>query len=145
MSGYSNEVITRVSLICAILDIGLVYILYSCVLSWIDYSFVVIILLSHVAFYIALYAQYGTWIDYLHYFMFISLIMSVCLENVYLLGLCLFLLFMIQLLWIFEKKCILIREDGVQFGFSNELSILSIIWTIILSMKIGYKIKPILN
>ncbi len=104
------------------------------------------ILCSHVLFYYALFSKDDILIQWLHYGIFISLVVSIFLENTKLLIICLGLLLAIQILWIVEDRCILNdeNEDTTKFGYSKELSIGVLLYTIIMAMKIGSKSGNIL-
>ena len=137
---------TKAAIATLCIDVGLlsVFLTSSRTLFWFDNAFVVVILCSHVLFYYALFSQDNFLIQWLHYCIFISLAVSIFLENTKLLIICLVLLLTIQILWIVEDRCILNdeNEDTTKFGYSKELSIGVLLYTIILAIKIGFKSNP---
>tara|TARA_B100000927_G_C16360295_1_gene427179 strand:+ start:289 stop:717 length:429 start_codon:yes stop_codon:yes gene_type:complete len=128
----------KLSAITAFIDIVLITVLFSYPLQLFDKIFVFFILCSHLAFYICLYFYYKKLIDILHCLIFVSLALSVGLENIYLLIICLALTLLIQILWVVEKRCILFEKDE-SFGIGDQLEIFMILLTFILSYKIGAK------
>ena len=135
----SDSVKAAIATLC--IDVGLLYVVYLDLpaLIWFDNAFVVVILCSHVLFYYALFSKDDILIQWLHYGIFISLVVSIFLENTKLLIICLGLLLAIQILWIVEDRCILKTEEDTKFGYSKELSIGVLLYTIIMAMKIGSK------
>ena len=83
--------------ITIVLDIGLLYILYSNVLVLFDRLFVWAMLIVHVLFYYALFSEWRILLDILHYILFVALCIGIFLQDGYLLGLCLGLVFLIQI------------------------------------------------
>lgn len=129
----------RLYFITFLLDIGLISTLLNISIDLFDYFFIILILLLHITFYIALYYNLYLLLDYLHYSVFLSLSLSVFLTNKLLLLLSLFLFVVIQCLWILEDRCILLSPDSsITFGYSKELWLFSLLYTVILSFKIGY-------
>ena len=59
-------------------------------------------------------------------------------SNIKILTVCLFLVFMVQLLWIIEERCILNKKDET-FGYGKLLSVGVLCNTILLSFRIGRK------
>lgn len=128
---------TKIVGLTIVLDIALVYIISQCKLVVFDKSFIVCVLLTHILFYYALYYDIDPLIDSLHQILFFFLSVSIFVKNIWLLLLNLFLITTIQILWIIEERCILNKEHK-RFGYDKPLSIVTLIWTILLSMKIGY-------
>tara|TARA_B100000902_G_C26466614_1_gene508079 strand:+ start:57 stop:485 length:429 start_codon:yes stop_codon:yes gene_type:complete len=128
----------KLSAITVFIDIVLITVIFSYPLQLFDKIFVFFILCSHFAFYICLYFYYKKLIDILHCLIFVSLALSVGLENIYLLIICLALTLLIQILWVIEKRCILCEKDE-SFGIGDQLEIFMILLTFILSYKIGAK------
>ena len=70
-------------------------------------------------------------------------------SNVFILSICLFLSTAIQVLWVYEERCILNERTSSststqtpsQFGYGKELNVYMILLTILFSMKIGYSYK----
>lgn len=132
---------TKVALATFVIDIGLIWILLSPPsLCWFDAVFIWSMLGAHVCFYIALYYDYSSWISFLHYAIFAALSVSIFLKNTKLVGICLGLLILIQILWILESRCILnpiIECEEEKFGYGKELSIFVLLYTVLLAMKIA--------
>ena len=125
-------------LITAILDICFITILLRYKLVFFDNIFSIVILLFHFLFFYSLMNNNSVIISKLHYLIFVSLGVSIFLTNIYLLSLCLFLTVVIQILWIFEKRCILCDVNET-FGFTNEIEVFMLFLTCVLSIKIGSK------
>jgi hypothetical protein len=131
---------TKAAIATMFIDMGLFYAVWtSTPLRWFDLGFVCVVLFSHIIFYFALYFDEEDLIETLHYFIFISLAVSIFLENTKLVIVCLGLLLIIQILWIVENRCILNNDDetNTPFGYSKELSIAVLLYTVILSIKLG--------
>lgn len=120
-----------------VLDIVLLYILYSNVLVLFDRLFIWAMLIVHVLFYYALFSEWRILLNILHYVLFVSLCIGIFLQDCYLLCLCLGLVFLIQILWIFEDRCILNETPG-EFGYDEWLSSGTLLWTMIYAWKLGY-------
>ena len=137
---------TKAAIATLCIDIGFLFVFCtSPTLPWFDTVFVVAILCSHVLFYYALFSENDVLIQCLHYCIFLSLAVSIFLENTKLLVICLGLLLTIQTLWILEDRCILNdKTDEKKFGYGKELSIGVLLYTIILAMKIGFKTKDVI-
>lgn len=127
----------KVTGITMILDSVLIYIISQCKLVVFDKTFIVCVLLTHILFYYALYYDIDPLIDSLHKILFFFMSMSIFVKNIWLLLLNLFLISTIQVLWIIEERCILNKEHK-RFGYAKQLSVVTLLWTILLSMKIGY-------
>ena len=102
-----------------------------------DFYYAFSILIIHGIFINALFLCSQKVLDILHYSVFIYIAFSPFLSNKYLIGANLLLLFLIQLLWILKGCCILNdQENPLRFGFSIELSIFTLIYTIIVANKL---------
>ena len=101
------------------------------------------ILIIHGIFINALFLCSQKILDILHYSVFIYIAFSPFLSNKYLIGANLFLVFLIQLLWIVKGCCILNNpENPLRFGFGFEILIFTLIYTIILANKLPkFRIK----
>ena len=134
----------KIVLITLFMDIIFIYVLWSRSLVTFDYFYCISILITHFIFLGSLYYNYTPLLYILHYLIFILLTLGICVEDVYILSICLFLSFMIQVLWVTEGRCILNKRecgDGDLFGFGIELNIFMLIMLICFSVKIGTKIK----
>jgi hypothetical protein len=143
----SNSDSAKAAIATLCMDIFLLYVICtSPTLLWFDTVFVVVILCSHVLFYYALFSGNDFLIQFLHYCIFLSLAVSIFLENTKLLVICLGLLLTIQILWIVEDRCILNdKTEETKFGYGKELSVGVLLYTIIIAMKIGFKSKDIFS
>lgn len=128
--------------ILCLLDISLLTILsleYE-QLSRFDVVYIVSILASHVILFLSLWNQWCTIIDILHYFLFLSIVLAIFIQNKYLQLLVLLLVILIQVLWIYKGRCIMnTNEDENEnfWGFSNELTFGTLVYTVVLSIKFG--------
>ena len=78
-------------------------------------------------------------LEVLHLFCFFLVSFSIYLENINLLLISLLLIVIIQVLWRLENKCILM-DDGETFGFGMTIEIITLIITILISIKVGSKL-----
>ena len=102
-----------------------------------DFYYAFSILIIHGIFINALFLHSRKILDILHYSVFIYIAFSPFLSNVYLIGANLLLLTVIQLLWIIKGCCILNDpNDPMGFGYGYEISIFTLIYTIILANKL---------
>ena len=133
--------ILKLYYIILFIDLYLLLLLYfqAKKLSTFEYIYIISLLLSHIVLILALSKQWFKIIDSLHYFLFFSILISVFIQNILLQTLVLSIIFLIQFLWIVEKRCIMnTNHEKDFFGFSDTLSIITLIYTIILSIKLGF-------
>ena len=122
------------------LNLGLFYLAYSQNLNAFDSLFIYSSIGIQFVFVNALFKKKKKVIHYLHFIMMMYIILGVGVDNIYLLVLVLLLLLIIQILWIIKEKCILSQfETSVNSGFGKRLSVLSLLYTVILSFKLGKK------
>jgi hypothetical protein len=134
-----DDIIKLISL-TLLLDLLLLFILLSQSLKVSDTCFVYNVFLSHFIFLYSLCYGHQLFIDFCHYSLFLLLLISpLILHNLYILCVCLFLVFMIQFLWVVEGRCILNKEGDFFFGFGKTFSICTLLHTIFLSIIIGKK------
>ena len=129
----------KLNLIIFLLDCLLLYTLEKEYekLSLNDLLFIYIILLSHLTLFIVLYNSNYRIVDFLHVIMFVSILYGIFLDNLKLKCIVLFLVVLIQILWVFENDCIMnTKPHG--FGYGKLLSIVIILYSVILSVSIGY-------
>ena len=128
----------KAAIATASIDIGLVYIVWTTrALHLFDKAFIGVVFCVHILFYYALFFDNDVLIQFLHYLIYITLSVSIFIDNKKLLMICLGLLLTIQILWIVEKRCILNKSKTEEFGYGKELSIAVLLYTVFLSMKIG--------
>ena len=132
--------IDMIKLICltVLLDVLLLSILLFQTLTVSDMCFVYNVFLVHLVFLYSLCYEYQVLIDFCHYSLFLLLLISpLILYNLYILCVCLFLVFMVQFLWVIEGRCIL-NKEGEVFGYGKTLNIVVIFNTIMISGMIGH-------
>lgn len=112
----TNKNKIKLVFITLILDFFLIYIYLNRELVEIDKLFIECILFIHTLFFIALYKSYYKLIDILHIFVFPSFFCFFIIKNFELKLLLLFLLSLIQILWIWEGTCIMNTKKVI---FSN--------------------------
>tara|TARA_B100001094_G_C17984749_1_gene697058 strand:- start:154 stop:552 length:399 start_codon:yes stop_codon:yes gene_type:complete len=115
-------------LITVILDIA---ILKANVRSKYDKIWQITVIVSHIAFYIGLILNNQELLDYLHIMVFLTLGYSPFLESRDLKKMCLGLLITIQLLWLWNSRCIL-SDPCNDYGYGNEVQILTGMLTVML-------------
>ena len=118
------------------LDTFILNILYFNNLNYFDIAFCITLLFSHILFYYGLIYYNKNLLDCLHIAVFIYVLLSVFLQNKYLIGLVLLFTIILQILWIIENKCIL-NEGDENWGMSNTISIITILMNTILAYKLG--------
>ena len=126
--------------ILSVLDILLLTIFYRQYkqLSKFDKVYILCILVSHIILFLSLWNQWCTIIDILHYFLFLSIVLAIFIRNGYLQLLVLSLVVLIQVLWVYKGRCIMntMENENENFwGFSNELTVGTLLYTVVLSFK----------
>ena len=131
---FENKIILM--FITLVLDVLIIYSLIH-KLKLFDFYYAFSILIIHGIFINALFLNNRKILDILHYSVFLYIAFSPFLSNKYLIGANLLLLFLIQLLWILKNCCILNDPNNpIRFGFGYEISIFTLIYTIILANKL---------
>ena len=127
-------------LMTGFMDIFLLWVLYRFYhsLKGFDKGFVITILLTHVLFYWSIYTDYDSGIDISHILLLLCVGVSPLLVNKWLLGYSFLFVITLQVLWFLFDKCILITDNGNQFGFGNISSILAIVWSLLLFYKLRF-------
>lgn len=136
----NREDIKALYLILFVLDVSLLSILFfqSSELSSYDSIYITCILCSHFLFFLSLWNKWYQMIDVLHYVLFLSIVISIFIQNIFLQSLVLFLLFIIQLLWVYKQRCIMNTCKSKHFwGYSSHITSFTIFYTILLSIKFG--------
>lgn len=126
----------KLYILTASLDLGLIYILAKKILPFIDKSWILSTLFTHGIFFHALHVKNRKLLDILHYFVFGLPVLSLFTKTIYPKILSLFLLLIIQYLWVIENRCIL-NENGQSLGFGSITSIATISLNTLLSFQIG--------
>lgn len=98
------------------IDVYLLYVVFNLKLNNFDEYFSVSILLLHIIFYFSIYNNQKYGIDFCHYALALSFILSVFLKNKNIIFLCLLILLAIQFLWKYFNKCILNNNEQTFFG-----------------------------
>ena len=127
--------------ITIIMDIIFVYTYLNYNLTFIDKTFVMVLLISHILFILSLVFNNKKLIDLLHVVVFMSLTFSIFINNKNLLMISMGLLFFIQYAWIFWGKCILLENNEKSWGFGKELQLFTLILSFAISFKLGYGTK----
>ena len=130
----------KLLLITFLLDIFLILNIYFNKHTILDILWTITVIICHILFYYNLIYENRYILDILHYFVFILPSLSLFTPNIYIKIISCFLLILIQILWIVEKRCIL-NEDNYKFGYGNELNYYLIIFTPLLAFNIGYIYK----
>ena len=134
-----NSDYLKITLLTLFLDILFLILLCIRNLKILDYLFVYNVYIIHILFLISLFYDNEIMIDISHYLLFILLFISVfIIHDVYILGICLFLITTIQILWVIEGRCILNKKDE-EFGYGKTISICTLLFTIVMSFVIGKK------
>lgn len=130
----------KLLLITFLLDIFLILNIYFNKHTILDILWTITVIICHILFYYNLIYENRYILDILHYFVFILPSLSLFTPNIYIKIISCFLLILIQILWIVEKRCIL-NEENYKFGYGNELNYYLIIFTSLLAFNIGYIYK----
>ena len=125
----------KLFLITFFLDLFLLYIIFFNQLNYFDFFWILSVIVCHMLFYYNLVKENRYVLDVLHYFVFIFPSLALFTKNVLIKFVCIFLLILIQILWIIEKRCIL-NEENTEFGYGNELNYYLIILTPLLAYSI---------
>ena len=123
------------------MDIIFVYTYLNYNLTFIDKTFIIVLLISHILFILSLVFYNKKLIDLLHVVVFMSLTFSIFINNKNLLMISMGLLFFIQYAWIFWGKCILLENNEKSWGFGKELQLFTLILSFAISFKLGYGTK----
>ena len=131
----------KLFLLTLIMDFSFIYILSVYKLSTFDYSFCYWVLITHLLFLYGLWKDNQPLLEYLHYLLFLMLSISIFIQHKGILLISLFLLSIIQILWITEERCILIKKGQVnEFGYGKELNIYVFLLTIGISLRVGKRL-----
>lgn len=130
----------KLYIITLTIDVFIIYTLLRYKLSLNDIIWCITVLISHILFIYALKTTYTNLVNFLHILIFILPLFTIFTQNILIKIITCLLLFVIQILWIKEQRCILNEEDYV-FGYGNILNYYTLILTIIIAIQIGYKLK----
>jgi hypothetical protein len=128
--------VNKLYILTVFLDIALLLILFMNNLVIFDKIWIVAVLFAHLLFYYGLKENNRQLLDVLHYSIFIYPTISIFAKNIFIRLLSLFLLVAIQMLWVYEKRCIL-NEKNQKFGYGDEINYFSIIITVLLALTIN--------
>tara|TARA_B100001250_G_C19484648_1_gene650243 strand:- start:21 stop:437 length:417 start_codon:yes stop_codon:yes gene_type:complete len=131
-----NKCKNKLYCLTLLLDIVLLFILCNYKLNCFDFIYCISLLISHALFFYGLIYYNKKLLDCLHIAIFIYVLLSIFLQNKYLIGLCLFFTLTLQVLWIIENKCIL-NEGNENWGMSKSISLLTLLINTILAYKLG--------
>lgn len=127
--------------ITIIMDIIFVYTYLNYNLTFIEKTFIMVLLISHILFILSLVFYNKKLIDLLHVVVFMSLTFSIFINNKNLLMISMGLLLFMQYAWIFWGKCILLENNEKSWGFGKELQLFTLILSFAISFKLGYVTK----
>lgn len=131
-------------LITFFIDILLFYIYLYKKLCSIDFYFIEFIFMIHCIFFISLYKNYNTLIDFCHLFMFLCIFFIFYIESFELQSLVLFLISLIQILWILKGYCIMnTRKNPFSISFQKLFTIGTFLFTLYLSFSLGKKSRMV--
>lgn len=100
------------------------------------------VILCHILFYYNLINYNEYILNILHYFIFILPSLAIFTNNIIINIISFLLMMLIQFLWLYEKKCILVdNNNNKQFGYGNELNYYVILLSSLLALNIGYNLK----
>tara|TARA_B100000035_G_scaffold178043_1_gene151814 strand:- start:12100 stop:12543 length:444 start_codon:yes stop_codon:yes gene_type:complete len=135
---YSDKV--KLFILTGVIDLFLFLTLYFTKLNFIDKLWIFSVLVSHSLFFyfLSFYNKYV--IDLIHKFIFILPVVSIFCSSLFIKFISLFLLIVIQILWVFENRCILNEED-YEWGYGDYLNSFVIVFSVILSINIGYNLQ----
>lgn len=108
------------------IDCLLIYCLLNFKLNNYDHYFAILCLISHLLFIYYLVIYNKKMLDFLHILIFVLICFGLFLQNKYLLIIPFILIVIIQLLWHFEKKCIL-NEENETWGYNNTIFISTLV------------------
>jgi len=128
--------VNKLYILTVFLDIALLLILFMNKLVIFDKIWIVTVLFAHLLFYYGLKENNRQMLDILHYSIFIYPTISIFAKNIFIRLLSLFLLVAIQMLWVYEKRCIL-NEKNQKFGYGDVINYFSIIITVLLALTIN--------
>ena len=128
--------VNKLYILTVFLDIALLLILFMNKLVIFVILWIVTVLFAHLLFYYGLKENNRQMLDILHYSIFIYPTISIFAKNIFIRLLSLFLLVAIQMLWVYEKRCIL-NEKNQKFGYGDEINYFSIIITVLLALTIN--------
>ena len=127
-------------LITFFIDIILFYIYLEKKLCPIDFYFIEFIFIIHCIFFISLYKDLKNWIEFCHICMFLSIFFVFYLESFELQSLILFLIGIIQILWIVKGYCIMnVRKNPFSKSFQKLFTIGTFLFTFYLCFSLGVK------
>ena len=126
----------KVYILTFILDIFLIFCLFSKKNVFLEKIWIYSILFCHTFFIYAVSKNNEQIIDFLHYLIPVFCFLSLFLKSIFIKGTSLFIIIMIQFLWIYENKCILNNDDEKNV-IGKIIDYVIILFTVILSMNIG--------
>lgn len=132
------------AIITLFIDIALIYILFYTCNTNIDKAFIYFYIIIHLVFYVVLVLQCQIILDICHFFVFMGIYGSLCLNNVYLVSLCLFLLVIIKISFkLHNNRCILETKEHRSYGYflDKYYSVIQNVFIVLLAIKIYIESK----
>lgn len=115
-------------------------ILVSQKLNIFDLSFVSSLFFLQIIFIISLFKKKKKSLHLLHVLIFIYLMLSIFINNKCIMIVILIVVLIIQVFWILHDKCILSQfETHTDCGYGKNLSLLCLLYTVYLSIRLGTK------
>ena len=143
-----NHNFQKMILLTLLLDVFLVYLMIFRTLHKNDTHIIFLFLFCHAVLLYSLFTNNEVIINILHYLLCILLFATTFLiQDVFLLMVLLFLVFMIQFLWIIEDKCIMNKDDKNMFEneyITNGIRVITLLLTMYLSFRIGKCINKVI-
>lgn len=134
-------------LITALIDIYLILLFFDDTHRLVrrDQNYIIFVLSVHLGFYYVLYHNYNGFLEHMHLLMMISLLYGLVAESLEIQYAILALVMTIQILWVYKEKCIMMPNEKsklkktANWGFGKHFSTMVIVYTVILSLRIGYR------
>ena len=127
----------KVYILSFILDIFLIFCLFSKKNVFLEKIWIYSMLFCHNFLIYAVSKNNEQIIDFLHYLIPVFCFLSLFLKSIFIKGTSLFIIIMIQFLWIYENKCILNNNNDEKRVIGKIIDYVIILFTVILSMNIG--------
>lgn len=127
-------------------DFIMLNILVGCVLTRIDYYWILWNLNIHALFMIGIIWNQKSILAVLHYFVFLNPFLSFWVNHISIKVLSLLFIILIQFMWVKENRCLMNeKEESKNFGFGKSLNYAVIVFNSILGINVGLALRPILN
>lgn len=134
----------KLLIITFIIDLICIFILLTPrehILTLYDNIFLYLVLYAHIIFIFALFKNYYKLVDFFHYFLCVAILYGFFVQSIEIQILLLVILCLVQILWIWEEKCILntLPENQSFFGYNKMLSSFTLLYAILFTARITAK------